>query len=323
MQSHTAPVTRFSTDDVAPRDRLAVWSELVFLPALKVEIATETDTPFRAAAVVRQLPGLRTLSGFSPPATYERSTAETEVDEVAFQFGISEGVTARFIGREAAIGSGDAFLLPCGDRASIRLRQNSNFTTLRLPRAAIADRVASLGETYCRVIASRTPSLSLLKRYLGLMDDATDALATPEIQHSAVTHIYDLIVMSLGATRDAAEIAEGRGVRAARFKAIKDDIRRNLRDQTLSVGSVAAHHNVTPRYVQKLFEESGATFTEYVIAQRLTRANRLLADPQLSHRTLTAIALDAGFSDLSYFNRAFRRRFDASPKEVRAEARAA
>jgi len=107
-------------------------------------------------------------------------------------------------------------------------------------------------------------------------------------------------------------------VRAARFKAIKDDIQRNLRDQTLSVGSVAAHHNVTPRYVQKLFEESGVTFTAYVIAQRLTRANRLLADPQLSHRTLTAIALDAGFSDLSYFDRAFRRRFGASPKDVRA-----
>jgi len=244
-----------------------------------------------------------------------------EVDEVAFQFGISEGVTARFSSREAAIGSGDAFLLPCGDRASIRVRQSSHFTTLRLPRAAIADRVISLGEAYCRGIASRTPALSLLKRYLNLIDDVTDALATPEIQHSAVTHIYDLIVMSLGATRDAAEIAEGRGVRAARFKAIKDDIQRNLRDQTLSVGSVAAHHNVTPRYVQKLFEESGATFTEYVIAQRLTRANRLLADPQLSHRTLTAIALDAGFSDLSYFNRAFRRRYGATPSDVRRKVR--
>jgi len=127
MQSRTAPVARFSTDDVAPRDRLAVWRELVFQSALKVEIAMETDTPFHATAVVRQLPGLRALSGFSPPATYERSTADMEVDEVAFQFGISEGVTARFSSREAAIGSGDAFLLPCGDRASIRVQQSSQF----------------------------------------------------------------------------------------------------------------------------------------------------------------------------------------------------
>jgi AraC-like DNA-binding protein len=319
MQGRAAPVARFSTDDVAPRDRLALWRELVFQSALKVEISTEPDKPFRASAVVRQFPGLRALSGFSPPATYERSTAGMEVDEIAFQFGISEGVTARFSGREAAIGSGDAFLLPCGDRASIRVQESSHFTTLRLPRAAIADRVTSLGDAYCRGIPVSTPSLALLKRYLDLIDHDADVLAAPELQHSAVTHIYDLIVMSLGATRDAAEIAQGRGVRAARLKAIKDDIQRNLRNQSLCVGSISAHHNMTPRLVQKLFEETGVTFTEYVVAQRLARAHRLVTDPQLSKHTLTAIALEAGFSDLSYFNRAFRRRFGASPKEVRAE----
>ncbi|RUX33774.1 helix-turn-helix domain-containing protein, partial [Mesorhizobium sp. M7A.F.Ca.CA.002.09.1.1] len=37
-------------------------------------------------------------------------------------------------------------------------------------------------------------------------------------------------------------------------------------------------------------------------------------------RSITAIAYEAGFNDLSYFNRAFRRRYDATPSDVRAAA---
>ena len=223
--------------------------------------------------------------------------------------------------REAEIARYDAFLLPCGDRASIHLPHKSRFITLRLPRAAIAQSIPNLGDTYCRRMLAETPALGLLRRYLGLLDDATHALATPELQHAAVTHIYDLIVMTLGATRDAAEIAAGRGVRAARLRAIRDDIGRNLGHDALSIGTVAARHKVTPRYVQRLFEESGVTFTEYVVGQRLARAHRLMSDPRLAGRTLTAIAFEVGFSDLSYFNRAFRRRFGATPSDIRAQAR--
>ena len=94
----------------------------------------------------------------------------------------------------------------------------------------------------------------------------------------------------------------------------------NLSDESLSVRAIAARHKVTPRYVQRLFEETGSTFTEYVLGQRLVRAHRLLTDARLSEQTLTAIAFEVGFSDLSYFNRAFRRRFGATPSDLRAQA---
>src|SRR5262249_53312759 len=144
------------------------------------------------------------------------------------------------------------------------------------------------------------------------------ALTDLSLQHSAVTHVYDLLAKTLGATRDAAMLADGRGVRVARLKAIKDDIARHLTDARLSVHTVAARHKVSPRYVQRLFDECGSTFTEYVIEQRLERAHRLLSDPRLGSRTLTAIAYAAGFNDLSHFQRRFRRRYGAPPSELRA-----
>jgi AraC-like DNA-binding protein len=320
MQGSGAVAIRFSTDDVPAQQRVPLWRELLFQTSMRVDVELEADVPFRAAATCRQLPGLRILSGFSPPATYQRCTSAIEVDDLAFQFGVSGSSLARLQGREAEIGPGEAFVLPCGNRAAISLYKDAQFVSLRLPRAAIAGSVDNLSGTYCRSVPNATPALALLKRYIAMLDQTAEALASPALQHAAVTHMYDLIALTLGATRDAAEVANGRGVRAARLSSMKDEVVRRLNDRGLSVHAVAARHNVTPRYVQKLFEESGETFTEFLVSQRLMRASRLLADPQLTDRSLTSIASDVGFGDLSYFNRAFRRRFGGSPADVRASA---
>src|SRR5881392_656610 len=96
-------VTRFSTDDVAPRDRVAAWRELIFQSSLEVDIVPATDAPFRASATLRQLPGLRVLSGTSPAATYRRSVTKIEADDVALQFGNSDDVAASLRCRETEI----------------------------------------------------------------------------------------------------------------------------------------------------------------------------------------------------------------------------
>ena len=85
--------------------------------------------------------------------------------------------------------------------------------------------------------------------------------------------------------------------------------------------TIAARHRIKPRWIQRLFEREDMTFTEYVLAQRLARAHRLLADPRYAGQKISTIAFNVGFGDLSYFNRAFRRRYGAAPSELRAAAR--
>ena len=315
-------VVQVSTDDIAPPRRLAVWREALFQTEFNVDIEPISDTPFRAQAKVRTLSGLRLVTGRSSPAHYRRHSKRVIRDDVVLSFGNEAHVTARFNGREAIMETGDAFVLPCGDCASIQVSYGGPFTNVRLPRAALASNVTNLSDAYCRRISRDTPALVLLKRYLSLLNDEAAALVDPTLQHSAVTHVYDLLAKTLGATREVGALADRRGMRAARLAAIKDDIARHLTHARLSVHTVASSHKVSPRYVQRLFDESGSTFTEYVVAQRLERARRLLSDPRLSARTLTAIAFAAGFNDLSHFQRRFRSRYGAAPSELRAAARA-
>jgi AraC-like DNA-binding protein len=43
----------------------------------------------------------------------------------------------------------------------------------------------------------------------------------------------------------------------------------------------------------------------------------MLTNPAFESRPVTAIAYEAGFADLSYFNRCFRQRYGATPRDIR------
>jgi hypothetical protein len=84
----------------------------------------------------------------------------------------------------------------------------------------------------------------------------------------AVEHIYDLMALALGTTRDGAALTLRRGVRAARSTQFKIHISKNIAMHGLSVQSVAASLGFSPRYIHALFETEGTTFSLFVREQR-------------------------------------------------------
>src|SRR3954451_23482325 len=127
MQQRARQIAHFSTDELAPHERIAAWRALLFQSSLDVDIAPAADAPFRATATVRELPGLRILSGTSPAATYRRSMANIEAEYITLQSGSADSAAASLHRRETEIARYDAFLLPCGDRATIHAPQESRF----------------------------------------------------------------------------------------------------------------------------------------------------------------------------------------------------
>jgi AraC-like DNA-binding protein len=179
--------------------------------------------------------------------------------------------------------------------------------------------VPGVEDALARALPPDTGILRLLARYLDVIDDE-HGLTTPELRHAAATHVHDLCALAIGATRDAADIAKGRGLRVARLRALKADIAENLASGTISSSALAKRHGVTPRYIRKLFEGEGISLSRFVLHQRLALVHRLLTDPRHHHSTISGLAFDAGFGDLSTFNREFRRHYGATPSDVRAFA---
>jgi AraC-like DNA-binding protein len=283
---------------------------------VRADIEPLQPDEFRAEAMVHQIFGLGVMFATTSAARQGNSHELIASDDLSFAtptcpYSISQ------IGRSATVGPGDGVLLSNSDVGKVTLSANCRLTALSVPRAAILPLVPDLGAALARPVPAGSPALRFLMRYLDIVHD-TQALADVEAQGMVATHVHDLLALTLGATRDAAEVAKGRGLRAARLRAIKADVLKNLGRLDLSVEAVAASHRITPRHVQRLFEQDGVTFTAFVLVARLDFARRLLCDPAMDGVPIGRVAFDSGFSDLSYFNRCFRRRFGCTPSEMRA-----
>jgi AraC-like DNA-binding protein len=315
----------FSTDLLPEADRIGVWREVYGKMILRLDIEPLPDRLFKADIRLRALPGLDVVSGVIQGVRDRRTRAliADGNDHVGLAMHWGGVATAEQCGREATLHDGDAVLLSCGDVAAMTRPLPCRYVGVRIPHAALASVVPHIEDLTAIPIRRGTPALWLLQSYVTSLLSDDDAFVGPALPHLAVNHISDLLALMLGAVGDGAAAAEGRGVSAARLRAIKDDVTRHLGSRTLTIDGLASRHRVTPRYIQRLFENEGTSFTEFVLGQRLARAHRLLSDPRQVERTISSIAFEVGFGDLSYFNRVFRRRFGDMPSNVREAARQA
>lgn len=314
--AESSHILHFSTDALPERDRLAMWREVFGRHVAKVEFDLIPNVRYFHTATLRDLPGisfaLASGAGFSAARTRQLITDSN--DDVVLTVN-TEGVAhASQFGNDAVIGPSEGVILSSADLGSIRYPSHARFMAFRIPRKTINLAVNGLEAMVARRLAGNE-ALRLLTAYTASL--GAQELVSPALRQACATHLVDLVTLAIGANRDATEMAKGRGLQAARLKAIKSDILLLLSNEELSVIEVARRHRVTPRYVQLLFEADGKTFSEYVVERRLDRAYRMLMEARFSDWTIGAIAFEVGFSNLSYFNRTFRRRYSATPSEIR------
>jgi AraC-like DNA-binding protein len=317
---------RFSTNALPEHTRGRAVRELHEHSMLQARLEPLEPLPDRAVRVdITQcaLPGLAmisaTLCGLRQHASPERSV-QTGPDDFFFAVNLTGTSIAHQGGREVTLRGGDAFFANRGKTGfTISRPTRARFVGMRLSRSALAPLVTNLDDAVFRQVPHHTEAQGLLTKYASaVVNDHPPS--TPELRRLVAAQVYDLIALTIGATRDAALMAQGRGVRAARLRVIKADIETDLHNCDLSAAAIAALHRVTPRYIHKLFESEGMTFSEFVLGRRLEQAHRMLTDPRFADRPISSVAFDVGFGDLSYFNRAFRRRYEATPSEVRHSA---
>lgn len=288
----------------------------------KLEITPEDPGRFSSETTIGVLPNLITGWGAHSASTAVRTTAlaAESGDNVMIHAPLSGAYAMQQTGGEAVTCvPGAVYMDPNEVPGTVRFgEERTEAFYVSVPRALLAPATDGLNRALRR-LRPVTAEWQLLLSYARSLHEAADRLS-PEAMALGAAHVQDLALVALGADRDTAHVAAGRGVRAARLRAVKADIGRNLGAMRLSVGDVARRQGISERYVRALFAAEGTSFRDYVLDCRLVRAHRMLADPARAAQRIAAIAFDAGFGDLSWFNTTFRRRFGATPSEVRAEA---
>ncbi|HZV18369.1 MAG TPA: helix-turn-helix domain-containing protein [Sphingobium sp.] len=300
------------TNSVAARDRLPFWTELAdrFIAPLTIEVPDHST--FEARMYRATLRDCEIISPCSSPARIYNG-AGNDVGMLNLQLqhvGRSINETG---GRTSLLNEGDFLLFDPAQPLELTFTEPTQTIVLRLPVAYIEARMPRLRQMVGVPIRGDSGAGALFSRFLRAAwaqietgeNDWGDAMS------DVIWPLLDLAYSPISGSEPEA------GRRDQRRRAVLEFIEAHLCDAGLDTHQIASHVGVSARYVQLLFAEMGTTPSAYIQQCRLDHAASRL-DKERDDATITGIAFDAGFNDLSSFCRAFRRRFGMSPSDYRA-----
>jgi AraC-like DNA-binding protein len=303
-------------DDIDDSLRKPLESRLPWKSVQRNSLGSFRAAPFHSKAILRMQPHLGLMSCFDPAPLWtmpddDSATTSNDTPQDILVLRPSDGVV---------IVQQDGQRQTCMPREAIIL-DPSRATTFIMKDVSRVDclLLAGTGHTGLRHIAHDNGGLIALGHYAAAVMRGLLPMNSAALTGLAIDYMNGLV----GTIIDEADAPERRaGLRQDRptisLLSLKADIEASLSQPTLSLERLATTHGVTARYFQKLFEAEGRTFSDYLLERRLERAFHMLRDGHRIDRTVSTIAFDVGFGDLSYFNRTFKKRFDATPREIRA-----
>jgi AraC family transcriptional regulator, positive regulator of tynA and feaB len=138
--------------------------------------------------------------------------------------------------------------------------------------------------------------------------------ATP----STISTLTETVVRLLGDHIIDGEHVTGRAIRHGLLAdRVLKCLEANFTDPDYSVTRLAEAVGISRRYVDALFAKTDSTFGKALLEKRLERCHRLLRDPQFNDRSVTDVAFDSGFNDLSHFCKCFRERYGVAARTIR------
>ncbi|MGD0642785.1 MAG: helix-turn-helix domain-containing protein [Roseiarcus sp.] len=312
-------VSAFSTDMLPERERFGVFLEEIARKLFRLEVTRQGDAPFYAHFRSVRLGAVNVVEARYSPARYGRSREMLADGNDDFVFQICTAAPVAVDQTNRTLRQGDGALVDNARTGNASCAAEGAGLLISLPRKAVLNLVPG-AEDVARLptVSGDRPEMILLRNYLAtLLDSPAIGEATLQV---AGAHVLDLVSLALGASGDAAKHASTRGLRAARALAVRQSVSAQLNRPGLSSADVAKANAISERYLRQLFEDMGTSFSDFLIERRLELARRLLANPLYRSRRISEIAFEAGFSDLSHFNRRFRARFGETPSAARAAA---
>lgn len=217
-------------------------------------------------------------------------------------------------GREAIITAGDCILIDSSCPSRFHFGGKfSNHLSVQLPRPMVFCDQETKVET-SRPLSAQDPMASILH---GLVAK----LLSTKVSDYRAPQLCDLLLSTtrhaFSGTSHALENPISKGAET-RLEMVQILIDQHLTEEYLSPKWLAAQMGISLRTLQTDFSTLDKTATELIRIGRLQRVHNQLQQMKNSGAmpTIAELAYAAGFNDISYFNRSFRKFFGCSPKDV-------
>ena len=306
-----------STQELPARDRVEIWRDAMARSSFPLDVEPLPGHALEGRAAIYGVGDAAICEGKVAGVVHRRVDGNRIADSILLVLNGQCDVVHNLKGREVYYRSGQTAVITAATTGEAQIR-SARFLSVCFPRQALEPMVADIEAAVLCPVEPDNDAARLLRRYLRIVGKRPPGGATG---HLAANHIRDLVALIVGARRDNWEQAAKGGLAAARLAALKAECLANAMRPNFHLEQLAASSGLSTRSVSALFESDGTTFTDFIRSARLDRAHRLLADRRFDGSRIAAIAYESGFSDLSYFNRCFRRRYGLTPSDFRASLR--
>ncbi|SLN67535.1 Transcriptional activator FeaR [Pacificibacter marinus] len=217
-------------------------------------------------------------------------------------------------GQVKSFAQNDLAVVDQGQDWRLRWFDNTKVILLELPHEVITRRLGHQ-KPKLPLVLSNSIATDMVRAMLTILGTQLDDLNQSNLTISE-TALVDLICSALADEADFAETTFTQ-VQVAHFQRVSMAIDEHLSRHELSIAEVAKQVGLSVRYVQRLFELNGGSFSRYVRRKRLERSRSDLMDRTKMSLGVAQIAHSWGFSNSAHFSRAFRDEFGISPRELR------
>ncbi|MFC9549908.1 helix-turn-helix domain-containing protein [Rhodococcus sp. NPDC056960] len=222
--------------------------------------------------------------------------------------------------REAALTPGDFSMYDTGRPYRVSFERDFAQLVVMFPHELIHLRPDAMKDMTARRVSGRRGVGGLVSKLLVGIAEQLRGIEELAANQQLSSGVLNLLAAALSEQLGCESNVPPETHKAALVLQIKSFINAHLDDPELSSAPIARAHNISARYLQKLFEGEGTTATEWIRHRRLEHCRRDLADPRNSGTPIATIAAQWGLLDSSYFSKLFKTTYGISPREFRAQA---
>lgn len=316
------PPRRWSTDAVAPAQRLDYWVGAVCEGFLEMDVSTGTPRTFDAelvsmplgSVVVNQVRG-STQEVFRRPTAIARSTRD-------YYYLLWKAGTPGHVeqgGRGARLCPGDLTLIDSRQGYALRFPQTVDVLSLQLPIGWLQTWVPSPHQLLAKPVDGSRGWGQVLSTFVQQLQPGLNPTA-----RCAEQVLSDQLGQLLSLALD--EEAPARTIDAhstALLQRLDDWLQAEGHHPGVHAAQAALALGVSVRSLYRGLSAHHTTFADRLLQHRLAAAQRMLGSPAFDGLTLAEIGRRVGWPDPSHFTRVCRRALGRTPQQLRWQHRPA
>jgi acetamidase/formamidase/AraC-like DNA-binding protein len=308
---------RFTTESYPEVERARAWN------AALDKLRLRSDPVHPAHALHGTIKSQTSMGGFdlslltSVAQTLEPKSVEADSPMIVLH--VDGKATLMTGGVRDVVSPNDIVYLFSREPASLTFQTDFRAFIVRVPSAAIDARLLAPSSIRASRITADAGIGRVFSGFLHSIAESVDTLSLDELRPLEFA-LAEFLVASLAGHERQGSFSGLTSSQTAVFSRVCRSIEARLGDPDLSLARIAKEERVSPRYLQKLFETVGQSFSAYLRLRRLERCRAELVDPSYEKMSISNICFRWGFNDPAYFSRAFREQYQTSPRAFRHQA---